>query len=429
MLEQETETIKQVLADRTIGPRRAIIVHEIEEADIPRGIKAYLLAEVMQWLRQDLRSTRSFSRLDIESPGTVRIEHAFLRTLARAYVFPREEFLLVLDNAVHFLENYLCRPRWTLQHFVFEEKERVPLEEARARFAYIAEYEYLPRLIDLAAQRKGWTELHAPDFQHLVSRIDDEVVNQHSPRELAGLAMPIFEFLRLASEPAEDTIPVKPLLVFFADKSMTFLQEYIENICRIRNQDRISQLGLAELTDDLYQGGGKPDYSAPSHRDRVAGEPTPALPDTPPPELPSAPVTVPAPETYQEKPSDTSPPAESQPRQEPPPRTPVRPHTPLNPALSLTFSGMKESGPTLPDINTLIDERQRDRFIRKIFLKNEIHYLEVIGALNAARTWKDASLYLNRFFEINDLNPFADEVIEFTDVIEKRFTPVHGKTA
>jgi hypothetical protein len=37
-------------------------------------------------------------------------------------------------------------------------------------------------------------------------------------------------------------------------------------------------------------------------------------------------------------------------------------------------------------------------------------------------TWKEASAYLQQIYEINDLDPYAEDVVEFTDTIHQRYT-------
>jgi hypothetical protein len=42
--------------------------------------------------------------------------------------------------------------------------------------------------------------------------------------------------------------------------------------------------------------------------------------------------------------------------------------------------------------------------------------------LNAFQSWKEASAYLTRVYEVNRLDPFAEDVIEFTDLIQSRYS-------
>ena len=81
----------------------------------------------------------------------------------------------------------------------------------------------------------------------------------------------------------------------------------------------------------------------------------------------------------------------------------------------------------LPDIRTLMDEKQRQRFVRHVFNKDQAYFYGVIATLNTMLSWKDAAVYLGKVYDINKLDPFADVVVEFTDLIQKRFnTPAEA---
>ena len=46
MLERETELIKQIIIESTINGRSAVKVNEIIAAGVPRGVKAFVVAQV-----------------------------------------------------------------------------------------------------------------------------------------------------------------------------------------------------------------------------------------------------------------------------------------------------------------------------------------------------------------------------------------------
>jgi hypothetical protein len=45
----------------------------------------------------------------------------------------------------------------------------------------------------------------------------------------------------------------------------------------------------------------------------------------------------------------------------------------------------------------------------------------VIAALNRITSWSEASAYLQELFQMNGLDPYAEEVIAFTDAIQHRY--------
>jgi len=296
MLEHETDVILQALLARTIGARDSLLFREILSADIPRGIKTYLQADIVRSLEAELFASPRFARVVRTAPGVRRQSRAFVSSMAATYSISRPEFLPLIENAVHFLENYLCRPQWTIEHFVFESADRVPVADVIAKLDCTVEYAYFRTLIPRVMERRGLREIGAEELRDIIGKIDDQIVRQHNARELALLAKPIFDFLLLRDTPPDVSIPLKPILVFFDDKKMKILRDYIESISRIRQKEEITLDELTTLVEDLYLGAGEPEKppAAP-----VAAPPVAAPPAAEPPE------PVPAPETAAEAPPET----------------------------------------------------------------------------------------------------------------------------
>jgi hypothetical protein len=423
MLERETESIVATLTARTIGGAEKVCLRDAIAADIPRGIKAYLRAETIRWLAEDLSAGRRFARIDRGTPGIGRISRAFLHTMADAYEYPRNEFLPLLDNAVHFLENYLCRPQWTIENFAFERAELMPVEAILEKLECTAEYAYFKTLIGKIAGQRGVKEFDRGNFKSLLIAIDDQVVKQHNARELALLAKPIFDFILLRDTPPDMGIPLKPVLVFFDDKGMKILRDYIESICKIRGREEITLDELTALVEDLYLGQGEAPASA------SAPEAATPLPELPPPRVPDAPPVITyvtdEPDGSLEEPPETE---REKPRRELPlrPKPTERPGPPRdqqNIPLSLTFAGLSQppSSPPLVDLKELIPGHLRSRFIRRLFSRDEEQYEQVIGVLNESPSWKDATTVLNKVFHAAGLDPFDADVVEFTDCIHRRY--------
>jgi hypothetical protein len=412
MLERETDIIIQILTERTIGSARSLALKDALATDMPRAVKLYLRCEVTRLMEQDLRNAGHFSNLKFTAPLVYQLTKTYTRTLAPEYIFTREEFAALLENAVHFVENYLCRPQWTLTHFLFEKSERVTLDELQSKFEYISEYLYYGKLVEGFLQQKGRQEIEIGDFRSLLAKIDDQIVKQHNPRELAQLTRPMYEFLLLQSEIAEKPIPIKPLIVFFEDKKMSGLKEYIERICQIRKSEQLTIEQLADIIDDLYNGTSvksKPNEegnTSPGIHIEQQASPESALQREPEAARVETPAPVEAPQVRATIPGGDR----------------------RNIALSLTFSGMTESSESSPassplqDLKTAIGEQQRSRFIRTIFQQDEGYYTVVMQTLNSMTTWKDASLYLQMFYQTSGLDPHLPDVVEFTDIIQLRYS-------
>lgn len=413
MLEKETELIVQILTERTIRDRDTIALREVLEAEIPKGIKTYIRADVVRWLKQGFKETPHYDRLGAAGPTSRQIVSSLVISLAGEYAFERREYLAMVDNAVHFVENYLCRPHWTLEHFIFEQTGQIDAATLHEKLQYIAEYRYLGSILEQYILTKGLEEISVDQFRSLLAKIDNEVVQQHNAHETALLARPIYEFLLLGDVSPDHPIPIKPLLVFYEDKQMTVLKDYIERVCQIRGREDLSLNELSGIITDLYGGPQQKDASLASGPSLADGE----LHDG---------TSGSSGETHPEPVSD-----------EPPEETPAPPEMQpaagrTNLALSLTFAGMHDAPssssahvlpaqPALPELQSIIAGEQRSMFVRKVFKRDEAYYAGVIAALNRFATWQEASAYLQDLYQINGLDPYSSEVIAFTDAIQQRY--------
>jgi hypothetical protein len=388
------ERILATLTARALGESTSLTVRDVLAGEIPRSVRSYIIAEVARWLAEDLHSGPRFSRLSLDEEGMYHVQKSLLQSLAASYRFTRPELIAALRVAVEFTDNYLCRPQWTLEHFIFADEDRVSISTVRAHMDHCADFAYFPTLLEGIFRRRGARDVSREDFRHLLGQIDDQIVKQHNARELALLTKPIFDFLLLKDAGLEDAIPLRPILVFFEDKKMRIMKEYIESICRLRGKDEISLAGLITLIEELYFGetpksaesAGVPEAD---HADAAEG-PVDLVTTSAPDEIPDAdsPAVFPDPG--------------------PPP--------PGGEAV------------TLPDISEFISTRQRQRFIRRIFKRDEAYYAGILSTLNGMESWEEAASYLQHVFEVNELDPYDRDVVAFTDAIQKRY-PSTGEAA
>jgi hypothetical protein len=253
MLERETELIKQIIVESTIDGRDAVKLSEVVAAELPRGVKAFMTAQVISLLEADLEKSSQLQHITKGIASTVMGDRTLLRSLAMAFSLPREEFVRLTEDTVHFLENYLCRPQWTLKNVMFEKSQTITFEEMAKKLEFAVEYSYFRILIDRHALRNGWKTITAEEFASLVEKVDQEVVRKHSPRELALLTKPIYDFLLFGDPSMDLPIPLGAILLFFDDKKMTTERDHIERIYKVRSRTQISMNELIGILEDLYR--------------------------------------------------------------------------------------------------------------------------------------------------------------------------------
>ena len=447
--------------DRTIGGDVELSMARLAQAPIPAGVKAYLRAHLRERLRDEIGRTESFSRVRTLSPSAARLEHLFIEHAADAYVYGREAFQADLENAVHFTENYVCRPRWTLTSFLFHTKDAIPVEELFAKLEYVTDYVYIPQLLRRTLSTRGIGEIDRAACTELIRKIDAAVIHEHAPRELAALARPLFEFFTASDPDGSGEIPVRPVLLFFEDKELGSLKDYISGICHFRNRECITPEELAALCDDFLTGGkdvppaneavALPVEESCAAAPVVAGEEKTAMD----PAVGSmGEVSGDTMDVVALVPHDGPEPAK---QEEPPVSASGAPGAPgrelfigdpgmdmqaeaFVPDVSITPETEEESEVQLelplaplppvqlPDLTRIITPDQRKRFIAVLCDRDADFYDLVIARLNEIHAWQDATGYVRELFEINSIDPFRDEAIEFTDIVQQRFVTGTGPT-
>jgi hypothetical protein len=406
MLEQETEQIIALLIRRTIGQDADLRLQDFLACPVPRGIKSFFRAEVAGWLTDELRQGRRLAGIVHAEPAGGGTASALVHAASLEYVFPRAEFVATLDQAVHFLGNYLCRPQWTLRQFLTPAGQPAPAGMVRQRLAYVCDYSYLPTLIGRYIERRKMTAISPAQLGSLVEQIDRLVVQRSTFAGLARMTEPMFEFFALAA-PESQHIPLKPLLVFLGDKNQQMLQDHLEQLCRRR--------GVATLTlQDLVRSLSELDDDARIRTTLYAPPPETADAEAPgePQEQPRTepPVSIP-PEDDAAAEVGTAPPA---------PPAPVTPDS-RNIPLSLTFAGIESTRPALPLLEKFIQDEQRRFFIESLFQKDPAFYAGVIDALNRIPSWSEAAGYLRGLFESHGVDPLSDEALEFVEAVQLRY--------
>jgi hypothetical protein len=421
-----SEIMLETLIARTIGEETVLSMSTLKAAPIPPGVIRYMHAEIFNRLAEDLSRAPHFARVASPTAGPDAVRDALLTHATGQYIFPRAEFLETLENATRFTENYLCRPRWTLSSFLFLDQSAITTETLLRKLEYVTSYAYLPQLMRRLVTQSGKQVITSAEGLAYIARIDDAVIREHSPREQALLAKPIFQFFLLSQDVGNSPIVLRALLLFLEDKHLTALRDYVQGVWHVRGKTEITLEEFISVSEDFHSGAGTPtepvesEIPAPRMPDPVQetlpfDEPALFIPD---PELPVAheapeyPTSTPEvmPEELQTEsgPEDTAPAQEivpepapieiEAPAEAPPPPPPL----PLSPLTSMIP----------PDL--------RKRFVHVICGKDAEFYELVIARLDEMRSWPDASTYIRELFEINSIDPFNETAVAFTDLIQKR---------
>lgn len=482
MLEHETELIKQIILESTIGGRNSIRLNEVIASPLPRGVKTFMSAEVLKLLETEFKQSSPLSHITRNTDELVLPDRTVLRALAMEYVLEREEYAKLVEDTVHFLENYLCRPQWTLTQMLFETESQISFDTMVRKFECTADYSYFGALLERYARRNSWTTITKDQFEKIIARIDEETVKQHTPKQIALLTQPIFDFFLFGNISMTPPVPVGAVLLFYDDKKLPAVKNYVERICQVRSHTQISMGELVEIIEDLYhvESTVKDDVKeseeaifAPrepeKHATQEIGSEQAEAQAAVQPESVVSPLNEvqQSAESIESLENETTPlrpaiaesesvlPSEIFSEQIPEPAASPVPEPEnlggdaaprradneiVNPealiayatereaqrhALFLTFPDhpIKREPPShLPLIEQLASDLQQEKFARIIFGNSEEHCRAFLASINNTSTWGEAQLLLRELFEMKKLDILSPDVVEFTDVMHARYS-------
>jgi hypothetical protein len=363
-----TDHVRQAVIARTIGSRETISLGDVLSSSIPSGISSYLHAEVSGAFGASLEKFPLSDRLGEEGDDSRALRHAFVRAVVQDYRFGRNEFIGLLDRTLEFLSAYLPSPLGTLTDFVFESSVELTSPAIEEKLSRVADYRYLRILMTKAAARRPEGSMTRSLFSAQLFAFDQAVLAGHTPLQLVRIADPIFRFSLFGAPDESGRIPREALRTFYHEKKLTDFWESVEaKIDRdapgITRGDLLSAIRSKSEPAEPAVHRGATGMEAGSEGGSGS--------------------TIPAP-----PPGEVT--AESR-------------------------------GGELPDLAAVISGDQQAMFVNRIFRRDHAYYQAVLQSLNKTDTWKSAAMFLADFYETNNLNPFAKEVVEFTDAVYRRY--------
>jgi len=352
MFEQELEILQQRIRKSSIGNAQSISLKSILESNIPNNVKSFFKSEIEWELYKERRREPVSTRFTYAQSDIRILQEQIDLLLIYNYTFGQEEFLETCDRAVHFLFNFLCRPVWTLEKFLFDEKDELSLEELGIKFRYCSDYRYYWTIAQKYFVSKNAQAVKKDELVELLRKIDKEIIRDNSAVEIAAMTEPFFRFMSyiqdIGGESRSRGIPVKALSYFFDDKHLPALSEHMKSL----RERSIHSMQYDELIATLQ------------HTFLKKG-------------------------SYLERESSPHPAEQAS-------------------------AAIRET--------LLIPEREKNSIVAALFKNKEQWYSDTINEIMAYRSWDEATLALDHFFTMNDIEPFSREAILLTNALQSHFT-------
>lgn len=391
----------------TIPPLETFSYSEIQSLSISAQSRTFIFAELTFLARSLLASLKSPHFNLLHSDLYEARNHFANIIVTTSTQLARKDFLKILESAILIEAQYLARPHKILKDLIFSNRLELSTPDISDRLSNFAEYAYLIEVFKQYLERKQPSSLSAEKFEKVISEIDAKLCAAYSHDELMMLFKPLFEFYGRAGEKA---VPCNTLRLFLSEKK---LDDHIKRI-DLAMQHGIESLTLEALNDLLL---APLEILAPPPTP-VVETPKPAA--TPPPEIQSKPSELQTP-----KPDPA--PTVSEP-QTPAPAPKSRQEKPVPNIDFFELEKQKiqaqkaQQSTASRDMRLLISDEERKKFIKRLFKGNEADYDATIASINQMKTWREASLFIDReVFSRFKVDEFSSEAVAFVDIVFEHF--------
>ena len=430
MLDQIIENIIQKIRNEVVQPAmKDIPLTYLFTRDIPDSIKHFFDQEVELWIREEAEKFNADGRFDYEMPEVQMLIDKIFDTLKQTATFHINQFNRLLERAIKLEANYLIRPQQTLTQFLFKDSQMITTIEVYDMLKYFDKFQYYKDALTDYFNLKYLREISQTQFQELIAAIDRQVFSQKPVEKALQTIKTVTNFLNEGRPESSDALSARILYMIFKDRHLDEFAAYLEREVKA-NVDTIS---LAQLEQILRTGKTVAEIAAAHSADLIAVEnifdiekdkPKVSVDTIEVPEVVEEPLVEDIEEEYEEEYEEAA--AETE--------TPAPASTPVETAESsgtkisaveqlADLVGEKMKGERLESLAHMITNRQRKRFVKKIFKKQESSYQEFVGLLDNTPTWKHASNLIDTFFYQQGLNPYSKEALEFSDLVYNRYYP------
>jgi len=375
MFEREVENIKQKILSRASGKEK-ISFTEIMSWDIPQSVKDYFNIYAERILSEEVLNSLYSKRFDQDNPDFISARKKLVGTLKNALLLTYSEFENAADKASRFALNFVLRPEWTLVKIIFKNEDMKTTEQIIDSLSNLNEYTYYKRLITKILEKHTSNEIKIDLFKRMLRKIDEEVLKNVSIKDLLSIVEPVFNFFKFAND--LNSVPAEALIIYYNDKGIENIVKEIELERDLHGRTKFTMSDLEIILKRVLKPSTvEQEFTTLTETSTTEGKT----------ELVEA--------KLEEK-------GEIEPVE-------------LESAPKLEVK--------LPDLNTLIDEKSKEKFIKKIFKRNEEKFFEAIDKLNSINSWKEASAFIDSIFIEYEIDPYSDEAIEFTDFVYRRYFP------
>jgi hypothetical protein len=441
MFDKVIDSIIAKITKEVVTPKMTDIpLNYLLTCNIPDSVKHFFDQEVEIWLREESDKFASNERFNYESPEVRVLVDKIFDVLKQTATFHINKFNQLLERAIKLEANYLIRPHQTLTQFLFKDNHVITTMEVYDMLKYFEKFQYYKDAVTDYFNLKYLREISQNQFEELISSIDKQVFDTDQMNMTLQTVKVIVNFLNEGRDNSE-YVPTDILLNAFEDRN---LKDYLK-LVKSEVKNGAEELPFSSLEALLRTGQAEakgeevaavePEVSVEEVEDIEKAKPEVQVEDiTVEAELETVPIEEP--EEMEEVEEEEE---EEEVEQASAPTEAVEPvHEEVEEASDQTdvaeeetaaadqladVVGEKIKGTYLEDLNNVISLKNRKKFLKKIFKKDESRYIKFISYLNEIHSWKKASIAIDEMYYQTGINPYSHIAVEFSDLIYNRHFP------
>ncbi len=443
MLDKVIDNIISKITQAVVTPQmNQIPLNYLMTCNIPDSVKHFFDQEVEIWLREESDKFTSNERFNYDIPEVRILIDKIFDILKNTATFHINKFNQLLERAIKLEANYLIRPHQTLSQFLFKNSPVITTMEVYDMLKYFDKLHYYKDALTDYFNLKYLREISQNHFEELISGIDRQVFSKDKFNTTLQTIKAIINFLNQGREPS-DTIPLDILLKAFEDRNLDDYKQLVEAEMK-QGKEELSFASLEVLlrTGQVERKREAAKIIEPEVSVEEVADIETAKPEVAVEEISVAPeATIPSVEPVAEVEEEEE--IEEEEEVQPEIAAPEEPQYIPEEAMAEDMSQVsaeipardsaadqlanvvseKIKGKYLEDLNKMISSKNRKKFIKKIFKKDEHRYSKFIGYLNQLPTWKKASTAIDEMFYQTGINPYSSIAIEFSDLVYSRYFP------
>ncbi len=450
MLDQSIDKIISNINKEVVTPQMTqIALNYILTCNIPDSVKHFFDQEVEIWLREESDKFVSNERFNYEIPEVRVLIDKIFDVLKQTATFHINKFNQLLERAIKLEANYLIRPHQTLTQFLFKNSHVITTMEVYDMLKYFQKLNYYKDALTDYFNLKYLREISQNQFEELIAGIDKQVFEDDRLNTTLQTVKAITNFLNEGRDESE-SIPCDILINAFEDRN---LDDYLKLVKAVA-KDGVEELSFSNLDALLRTGKIESIREEPSEKEEEVSVEQVQDIESVKPEIQVKDIKVEA--KLEEAPPEKLPEIEEEFEEEEEEEEVIEtvqaeaPSEVIEEELEkVEEEEIKESveetatdvdkasaadqladvvsekikATHLEDVNSVINSKNRKKFIKKIFKKDERRYIKFLNYLNQLTSWKKASAAIDEMFYQTGVNPYSHIAVEFSDLIYNRYFP------